>query len=110
LTIAAVTLLLKLSPRRRQPGYSWLRYGGVPSVLLWVAASLLLALYIEGSGSFGATYGPLAGIMALLLWAVRGGAAGGVRLRRPARGGARRRLGQRGTCRPPEPPEPPEPR
>ncbi len=41
----------------------------MPAVLLWIAASLLLALYIEESGSFGETYGPLAGIMALLLWA-----------------------------------------
>jgi YihY family inner membrane protein len=69
LSIATVTLVLMLSPRRRQPGYSWLLYGGVPAVLLWIAASLLLALYIEESGSFGETYGPLAGIMALLLWA-----------------------------------------
>ena len=31
--------------------------------------SLLLAAYVTQSGDFGATYGPLTGVMALLLWA-----------------------------------------
>ncbi len=39
------------------------------ATVLWWAASLLLAGYVRVSGSFGATYGPLTAMMALLLWA-----------------------------------------
>jgi uncharacterized BrkB/YihY/UPF0761 family membrane protein len=37
--------------------------------VLWWLVSLLLAAYAAQSGDFGATYGPLTGVMALLLWA-----------------------------------------
>ena len=36
---------------------------------LWWLVSLLLAAYVSESHDFGATYGPLTGVMALLLWA-----------------------------------------
>src|SRR5918993_1452246 len=40
------------------------------TVLLSAAATVGLALYVSFSGSFGSVYGPLAGIFALLLWAL----------------------------------------
>jgi YihY family inner membrane protein len=69
LIVVAVGLLFKWSPRRRQPALSWLLFGAVVSTVLWWAASLLLAGYIKVSGGFGATYGQLTAIIALLLWA-----------------------------------------
>jgi uncharacterized BrkB/YihY/UPF0761 family membrane protein len=39
------------------------------ATVLWWLVSLLLAAYVTLSGDFGATYGPLTGVMALLLWA-----------------------------------------
>ncbi|MBL7254190.1 YihY/virulence factor BrkB family protein [Paractinoplanes lichenicola] len=69
LIIFAVGLLFKYSPRRRQPGYSWLLFGAVVATALWWLASLLLAGYVRFGSNFGATYGPLTAIMALLLWA-----------------------------------------
>jgi uncharacterized BrkB/YihY/UPF0761 family membrane protein len=36
---------------------------------LWWLISLLLAAYVTQSSDFGATYGPLTGVMALSLWA-----------------------------------------
>jgi YihY family inner membrane protein len=69
LIVVAVGLLFKWAPRRRQPGLSWLMFGAVVSTVLWWLASLLLAGYIKVSGGFGATYGQLTAIMALLLWA-----------------------------------------
>jgi uncharacterized BrkB/YihY/UPF0761 family membrane protein len=36
---------------------------------MWVIASLLLGWFFGVSTTFGETYGPLAGIVALLLWA-----------------------------------------
>lgn len=69
LIVVAVGLLFKYAPRRHQPGLSWLLVGAALATALWWFASLLLALYVRIGGSFGATYGPLTAIMALLLWA-----------------------------------------
>jgi YihY family inner membrane protein len=69
LSMAAMATLFKLSPRRRQPGWSWLAFGATVSVILWSLVTLLLGLFFRASTSFGATYGPLAGVVALLLWA-----------------------------------------
>ncbi len=69
LIVVAVGLLFKYSPRRHQPGLSWLLFGAALATALWWVASLLLAGYIRFSGNFGETYGQLAAIMALLLWA-----------------------------------------
>lgn len=65
----ASTVLFRWSPRRVQPGYTWLAFGSAVHLALWVAATWLLALYVERSGSFGAVYGPLTAFVALLLWA-----------------------------------------
>jgi YihY family inner membrane protein len=69
LTIGAVGLLFRHAPRRKQPGLSWLLFGAVLSTALWWVASLLLAGYVRLSDDFGATYGQLTAMMALLLWA-----------------------------------------
>jgi len=68
LVAAAVALLFKVSPRRHQPEASWLALGSGIAVLLWFAFTGCLALYVGVSQSFGETYGPLAGVIGLLLW------------------------------------------
>ena len=65
----AFTLILERSPRRRQPGWSWIAIGAGVSLVLWVVFTYALSLYVQQSSSFGSTYGPLTGVMALLLWA-----------------------------------------
>ncbi|WP_433216370.1 YihY/virulence factor BrkB family protein [Dactylosporangium sp. CS-047395] len=69
LVVTAVAAIFRFAPRRRQPAFSWLLFGAALSTALWWGISALLALYVQGSGAFGATYGSLTGIMALLLWA-----------------------------------------
>ena len=69
LALAAFTLLIERSPRRRQPGWSWIAIGAGVSLTLWVLFTYLLSLYIQTSGTFGSTYGPLTGVIALLIWA-----------------------------------------
>lgn len=69
LTILTVAILFRYAPRRYQPGLSWLMFGAGIATGLWWLASLLLAAYINASGSFGGTYGALTAVMALLLWA-----------------------------------------
>jgi YihY family inner membrane protein len=70
LVAGGLALLSKWSPRRRQPHWSWLAYGAGVGTLLWVASTLLLGLFFRWSSTFGETYGPLAGIVALCLWAL----------------------------------------
>jgi YihY family inner membrane protein len=64
----ALSGILQYAPRRRQPNISWLAYGGGIGVLLWTAVTLVFGVIFNASSSFGETYGPLAGIVALQLW------------------------------------------
>ena len=66
----AMALLFRRSPRRHQPAWSWLAYGAGLSVVLWSVVTLLLGLMFRVSSTFGETYGPLAGIVALQIWAL----------------------------------------
>jgi uncharacterized BrkB/YihY/UPF0761 family membrane protein len=69
LVAVAAAVVFKLSPARPQPAFSWLAFGSTLSVLLWFAFTGLLAAYLDLSQEFGETYGPLAGLVGLLLWA-----------------------------------------
>ena len=69
LVIGSVGILLHYAPRRRQPAFSWLLFGAGVATALWWLISALLAVYVGSSDAFGATYGALTGMMALLLWA-----------------------------------------
>ncbi|NNN02437.1 MAG: YihY/virulence factor BrkB family protein [Acidimicrobiaceae bacterium] len=66
----AVTLLFLWSPRRQQPHFSWLLIGSGISVVLWGLCTIGLGVFFRASSTFGETYGPLAGIVALLLWSL----------------------------------------
>jgi YihY family inner membrane protein len=69
LALLSASVIFRRAPRRRQPGMSWLAYGAAVSLVLWAVFTALLALYVEGSSTFGATYGPLTAVMALMVWA-----------------------------------------
>ena len=70
LVAAAASLLFEKSPNRSQPEPTWLAFGSGLSVLLWFAFTGVLAGYLEISKDFGDTYGPLAGFIGLMLWAL----------------------------------------
>src|SRR3954449_5722884 len=67
--VVAVTVVFRYAPRRHQPGTTWLAVGAAVTVLIWLAVSGLLALYVVAAPGFGDIYGPLTAVMALLLWA-----------------------------------------
>ena len=69
LAVAAITLILKVAPYRNQPKLSWLVGGTVVAAVLWLVFTGLLALYFVLDKQLGETYGPLLGIIGLLLWA-----------------------------------------
>lgn len=65
---AAMALVFRSAPFRRQPAFSWLAFGSSVSVVLWAIVTVALGLFFRSSSSFGKTYGPLAGIVALMIW------------------------------------------
>jgi YihY family inner membrane protein len=70
LSLVATSLVFRYSPRRRQPGLSWMAFGAAVSTGLWLVVTIGLGAFFSLSKSFGETYGPLSGIVALLLWAL----------------------------------------
>lgn len=69
LLVTATALIFRLAPRRSQPAWSWLSYGALAAVAMQALVTVALNLLFELSSTFGSTYGPLAGVMALALWA-----------------------------------------
>jgi uncharacterized BrkB/YihY/UPF0761 family membrane protein len=64
-----VTLLLRRAPNRHQPEASWLSAGTILALVLWVVFTLGLGLYYAVNHTAAATYGPLIGVIALMVWA-----------------------------------------
>ncbi|MFF8866089.1 YihY family inner membrane protein [Streptomyces sp. 1222.5] len=69
LALISASTVFRRSPRRRQPGYTWLAFGAAVYLILWMTLTWLLTLYLNVSGSFDTIYGPLSAFMSLLLWA-----------------------------------------
>ena len=75
LVAVAMTVIFKIVPNRRQPGFAWLLSGTTVSVVAWVLATMVLGLVYERVSSLGGSYGPLLGVLALLVWAFGTGLA-----------------------------------
>jgi membrane protein len=68
IAVLAVGLIYRVGPDRSAASARWLSVGSVTAVVLWIAASVGMALYVDNFGSYGETYGSLAGVVVLLLW------------------------------------------
>ncbi|WP_030299696.1 YihY/virulence factor BrkB family protein [Streptomyces katrae] len=68
LAVVATSAVFRRSPRRTQPGYTWLAFGAGVYLVLWLGATWGLSLYVGASSSFTTVYGPLSAFMSLLLW------------------------------------------
>lgn len=64
----ALTMMFRWLPRRSQPKLSWLAFGAGVAMVLWGLVTTGFGLFFQTSTTFGSTYGPLAGVVALLLW------------------------------------------
>lgn len=71
-TLFAITVLFALfyylAPNRKSPRWHWVSPGGIVATLIWIAASVGFSFYVTSFGSYGETYGPMAGVVVLLLW------------------------------------------
>ena len=72
LTIVAVMVLFSvfywLGPNRERPSWRWVSAGGVVGALIWIAGSLVFGVYVTTFNDYGKTYGPLGGVIVLILW------------------------------------------
>jgi membrane protein len=66
--IAVTLILYRWGPRRRPPPWRWLWPGAVATPVLWLLASTALTFALREFPAFGAAYGSLASVVALLLW------------------------------------------
>ena len=64
----ALAVLYRLAPDRDDPKMKWTSAGAVVAIVVWVLASVVFSLYVNNFGSYGKTYGALAGIVILLTW------------------------------------------
>jgi membrane protein len=66
--IGVALILYRWGPRRRPPPWKWLWPGAIVAPLLWLIASSALTFALREFPAFGAAYGSLASVVALLLW------------------------------------------
>jgi membrane protein len=71
-SIIAVVILFSvfyyLGPNRESPSWQWVSTGGIVGTLLWIFVSIALGIYVGNFNSYSKTYGPLAGVIVLILW------------------------------------------
>ena len=65
-TVLAV--LYRLAPDRADAKFRWVSVGAATATLVWLVASVAFSVYVDNFGSYGKTYGALAGVVVLLLW------------------------------------------
>ncbi len=64
----ALALLYRFAPDRDDPRFSWVTLGAAVATVLWILGSAGFSVYVGNFGSYGETYGALAGAVVLLLW------------------------------------------
>lgn len=65
--MVSIGLLFRIAPNR-SPRAPLISKGVIVATVLWLLVSLGFSLYVDNFGSYGKTYGALAGVVILLLW------------------------------------------
>ena len=68
LVAAALAVVYRFAPDRDDPELRWASLGAVVATVLWIVGSIAFSLYVSNFGSYGETYGAIAGVAILMLW------------------------------------------
>ena len=106
LMAAVLALLYRFAPDRKGARWRWVTLGAMGATALWLATSVGLFAYVQRLGTYGTTYGSLAGVAISMFWlwisvllVVVGAAVNGETERQTLRDstvGAARPMGERG--------------
>jgi membrane protein len=66
--ILALGLIYRIGPSRNAAAIRWLSTGSIIATIIWIAASIGFSFYVDKFGSYGKTYGALAGVVVLMIW------------------------------------------
>ena len=66
--LVALAVVYRFAPDRDDPKFRWVGLGSAVATILWIVGSAAFSLYVSNFGSYGETYGALAGVVVLLLW------------------------------------------
>ena len=65
---ALVVAVLHWAAPNVRHGFAWVTRGSLLSIVIWLVASALFALYVANFSSYNKTYGTFAGIIIFLVW------------------------------------------
>jgi membrane protein len=66
--VAGLAVIYRFAPARERARWRWVTWGSGVAATLWLAGSVLFALYVRTIGSYAKTYGALGGVIVLLMW------------------------------------------
>jgi membrane protein len=61
-------LVYYFAPNLEEPHWSWISPGAAAGLVIWLAASFALRVYLHFFNSYSATYGSLGAVIILMLW------------------------------------------
>jgi membrane protein len=68
LVTVALAIVYRVSPDRPGPRLRWVSLGSGAATVVWVAGSVVFAVYVDNYSSYGQTYGALAAVVIVMLW------------------------------------------
>lgn len=66
--VVGLAIVYRFAPDRRDAQWRWVTPGSLIAASLWLAGSVLFAVYAQNWGRYDQTYGTLGGVIVLLMW------------------------------------------